>query len=203
MTKTMLYFHGKGGSADETALFRSGCAGYDLVGVDYEIAAPWVVAPTLRAAVEYAAARGSVSLLANSIGAYLAMQTLAGFPIERAYFISPILDMERLIGDMLGWAGATETTLREKREIETGFGETLSWDYLCYVRAHPLDWRVPTEILYGEGDTLTRHETVDAFVRAHGAGLTVLKGGEHWFHTPEQLAFANAWLRHATGAPEA
>lgn len=203
MAKTMLYLHGKGGSADETVLFRAGCAGYDLVGVDYEIAAPWVVAPTLRAAVEHAAARGSVSLLANSIGAYLAMQTLADFPIEHAYFISPILDMERLIGDMLGWAGATEATLREKREIETDFGETLSWDYLCYTRANPLDWRVPTEILYGEGDTLTRRETVDAFVRAHNARLTVLKDGEHWFHTPEQLAFANAWLRRATGSPEA
>ena len=25
--------------------------------------------------------------------------------------------------------------------------------------------------------------------------LTVMKGGEHWFHTKEQLAFLNDWMR--------
>ncbi len=34
-------------------------------------------------------------------------------------------------------------------------GETLSWEYLCYVRNHPVNWSVPTYILYGDKDNLS------------------------------------------------
>ncbi len=105
--------------------------------------------------------------------------------------------MERLICDMISWAGASESELCERKTIETSFGETLSWEYLSYVRNHPIkvgDWRVPTEILYADGDTLTSLETVTAFAEMHGAGLTIMKNGEHWFHTPEQMAFLDAWI---------
>ena len=54
----------------------------------------------------------------------------------------------------------------------------------------------PTEILYGDQDGLTGRQTVDAFVRSHPARLTVMAGGEHWFHTAEQLAFLDGWLRN-------
>lgn len=58
--------------------------------------------------------------------------------------------MERLIADMMIWANVTEDELKEKKEIQTTFGETLSWDYLCYVRENPIIWKIPTHILYGE-----------------------------------------------------
>ena len=32
------------------------------------------------------------------------------------------------------------------------------------------------------------------FARAHGAKLTVMEEGEHWFHTEEQMAFLDAWI---------
>ena len=54
------------------------------------------------------------------------MQALADWPVERAWFISPVINMERLITDMMGWAGVTEEELREKGEIPTAFGQTLS-----------------------------------------------------------------------------
>jgi hypothetical protein len=79
--------------------------------------------------------------------------------------------------------------------IPTGFGEDLSWDYLAYVRAHPARWTAPTAILYGEHDALTPYETIEAFACAHRAGLTVMPGGEHWFHTAEQLRFLDEWIR--------
>lgn len=41
---------------------------------------------------------------------------------------------------------------------------------------------------------MTAPATVEGFARAHDASLTVMEGGEHWFHTPEQLAFLNSWL---------
>ena len=91
----------------------------------------------------------------------------------------------------------TEPELAEKGEIATPFGETLSWRYLCYVREHPISWRVPTRILYGEKDNLTSMETLSAFAARHGAELTVMPGGEHWFHTAEQMAFLDGWIKEA------
>ena len=45
---------------------------------------------------------------------------------------------------MMEWADVTENELQEKKEIQTDFGETLSWDYLCYVRENPVAWTIPT-----------------------------------------------------------
>jgi len=44
---------------------------------------------------------------------------------------------------------------------------------------------------------MTSCETISAFVRLTGAGLTVMKGGEHWFHTKEQMAFLDAWIKRS------
>ncbi len=103
--------------------------------------------------------------------------------------------MENLIGEMMRRENVTEQKLAEKREIPTAFGETLSWQYLSYVREHPLFWRIPTRILYGERDALTSLETVSAFAERIGAELTVMPGGEHWFHTEDQLRFLDRWIR--------
>ena len=109
--------------------------------------------------------------------------------------MSPVLDMERLILDMMGRVGVSEQTLRERGEIPTDFGETLSWEYLSYVREHPIAWQAPTEILYAGGDHLVSRQTVERFAAEHGAGLTVLEDGEHWFHTKAQLAFLDGWVK--------
>ena len=90
----------------------------------------------------------TVEVIANSIGAYFAINALSNQQIEKAYFISPVVDMERLIADMMIWANVTEDELKEKKEIQTTFGETLSWDYLCYARENPIIWEIPTHILY-------------------------------------------------------
>ena len=112
----------------------------------------------------------------------------------RALLVSPILDMEGLILTMMGWAGVTEEELRERGEIAASFGQTLSWEYLCWVREHPVhSWNCPVRILYGSEDNMTPRRTVEEYVRRHGARLTVLEGGEHWFHTPEQLSALREW----------
>ena len=114
--------------------------------------------------------------------------------MDQALLISPVVDMEKLIGNMMLWASVTERELAEKQEIPTAFGETLSWRYLCYVREHPVSWRVPTRTLYGERDNLTSLETISAFAEGIGAELTVMPGGEHWFHTEEQMRFLDHWI---------
>ena len=59
-----------------------------------------------------------VEIIANSIGAFFAMNSLSEKKIERAYFISPVVNMERLIGNMMQWANVTEEELQKKKEIE-------------------------------------------------------------------------------------
>ena len=198
MRELILYIHGKGGSAAECEHYRPLFPESDVIGLDYRGLTPREAGPEIRAAVrELRAAHGSIILIANSIGAYLAMGAGIDAEIRRAFFISPIVDMERLICDMLAWEGLSEAELKARGRVAASFGEELSWDELCYVRAHPLRWTAPTEILYGQNDGLTRYETVAAFARKIGAGLTVMEGGEHWFHTPQQMAFLDAWIRNA------
>lgn len=117
----------------------------DVFGLDYHAQTPWEAKrefPTLfhRVCEGYR----SVVLIANSIGAFFAMNALYEENIERAFFISPVVNMEKLICNMMLWSNVTENDLREKKEIETDLGETLSWAYLCYVRENPLVWTVPT-----------------------------------------------------------
>jgi pimeloyl-ACP methyl ester carboxylesterase len=102
--------------------------------------------------------------------------------------------MEKLITDMMLWANVSQQELQEKQTIETEFGETLSWEYLSYVRNNPIHWEVPTDILYGSKDNLTSLETITAFAKKHNAKLTVMEDGEHWFHTKEQMDFLNKWI---------
>lgn len=195
MKNIVIYVHGKGGSAQEAEHYGTLFPDAEVVGFDYRAQTPWEAKEEfLRFFAGQRERCGSLVIVANSIGAYFSMCASAETLIDRAYFISPIVDMEKLICKMMAWAGVTEQELAEKSEIPTEFGETLSWNYLCYVREHPLHWRVPTCILYGGRDSLTSPETVTAFAERTGAELTVMPDGEHWFHTQRQLQFLDSWI---------
>ena len=197
----VLYIHGKGGTAEEAEHYNPLFPHCDVVGLDYKAEAPWEAKAEFPAAVDALAEGYShVILIANSIGAYFSMCALPQEIIAKAYFISPIVNMEKLIGNMMNWANVSENELREKGIIETAFGEALSWEYLCYVRSHPIQWAVPTEILYGEQDNLTDRATVTAFANDHRASMTIMENGEHWFHTAEQMNFLDAWLMNCENA---
>lgn len=196
MRRLILYLHGKGGNAQEADHYRPLFPESDVLGFDYLSQTPWDAKQELSAFFDaHCQAYGEVILIANSIGAFFAMSALGEKQIEKALLISPIVDMEKLITDMMQWADVSEDTLRRQGEIPTAFGETLSWDYLCYVRRHPIRWQIPTCILYGGKDNLTSMETISAFARQTGAVLTVMEDGEHWFHTEEQMRFLDAWVR--------
>lgn len=193
---TVLYIHGKGGSAAECEHYRPLFPDCDVVGLDYRSATPWETGSEIRtAAEELNKTYEHIILIANSIGAFFSMHAGLDGLVREAYLISPIVDMERLIADMMRWANVSEAELRQRGTIPTEFGEDLSWAYLSYVRSHPVVWNVPTRILYGSADPLTAIETVTAFAEAHNATLTVMENGEHWFHTEEQLRFLDDWIR--------
>jgi hypothetical protein len=205
--KGYLFVHGQGGNKEEAKAFAEIAvpAGYQVLGIDLpehgerkgttERFNPWTAVPELQAVfLERKPFWNTISLRANSIGAYFSMLAFSGEHIEKALFVSPIVNMEKLILDMMGWAGVTETVLRDKGEIATNFGQTLSWNYLCWVREHPLSgWSVPTSILYAGGDNLTSRETIMAFAKEYDASVEVYEPGEHWFHTDEQLSVLKDW----------
>ena len=204
----ILYIHGKGGSAIESEHYKLLFPDCEVIGLDYQTFSdlkgtecgvaitPWETGKEIRIVVkELKSKYENIILIANSIGAFFSM--IAGIDdlIQKAYFISPIVDMDKLITDMMKWANVTEQELESKGIIHTDFGEDLSWEYLNYVRSHPIEWRVPTQILYGSKDHLMSIETITNFANKHQATLTVMEGGEHWFHTEEQMAFLDNWIK--------
>ena len=207
-----LYIHGKMGRKEEAAgLAEIVCPKeYQVLSIDLpghgaranelERFVPWEVAPELQVVYAFARKRWKrISLYANSIGAYFSLIAFQGAKLEKSLFVSPVLDMEKLIHDMMGWAGVTQEQLKEAGEIPTAFGETLSWKYLTYAAEHRITgWNSPTAILYAGQDHLTARNTVEDFARRFGCTVTVMEKGEHWFHTGEQLAVLDAWLHKET-----
>ena len=192
----VLYVCGKGGSAAESERYRPLFPKSDVVGIDYQIGTPRATGREIRGAVDALKADYErIILIANSIGAYFCMCAEIDRLIAKAFFISPIVDMEKLILDMAARLNVTEEELRSKGVVQTNFGEDLSWEYLTEVRSFPLNWNAPTEIIYGSEDNLTSLATITEFAERRNARLTVAEGGEHWFHTEEQLRLLDNWIR--------
>lgn len=197
MKNVIVYVHGKGGNAEEANYYRKFFNDdFDIIGFDYKSENPW------DAKSEFSDYFDSIIpeynktiLIANSIGAYFSLISLADKKIEKAMLISPIVDVERLILDMMTRANVSEEELSIKKEIETPFGETLSWEYLSYVRKNPIHWNIPTGILYAEKDNMTSISTMTDFSKKINANITVMSGGEHWFHTKEQMDFLDNWIK--------
>ena len=178
--KVYLYVHGKMGSKEEALAFAEQAwpAGYQVLQFVYQYAkVHW----------------RKVALRATSIGAWFSMLALAEKEVTHALFVSPVVDMEALITNMMKWANVTEAQLKEAGELPTSFGETLSWPYLCWVREHPVRWNTPTQVLYPGEDNLTSRAVIERFRQQSGAHLTILEGAEHWLHTESQLAALQVW----------
>lgn len=195
MKHIMIYVHGKDGSAAEAEHYKALFPEAEVLGFDYRAQTPWEAKAEFPQFFEKQRKQcDRLTLAANSIGAFFSMSSLDETLIDRAYFISPVVDMKNLIENIMLWTGVSERELAEKQEIPTQFGETLSWAYLTYVREHPVLWQVPTRILYGAHDNLTSLETIRAFAEKTGAELTVMPDGEHWFHTERQMQFLDQWI---------
>lgn len=198
MKRAVIYIHGKGGTASEANHYKVIFEDADVIGFDYQSQTPWEAIEEFQIFFDSVRTKyETISIIANSIGAFFTMNALSDRNIKNAYFISPIVNMEKLISDMMVWANVTEEELYKEKEIETAFGETLSWKYLCYVREHSTKWNIPTKILYGKKDHLTSYETMFDFAAKNGIPLTVMDNGEHWFHTDEQMNFLDDWIRNS------
>lgn len=153
----------------------------------------------LAGVMDYAQAGWSdVGLFGCSMGAYFGLLACRDRKLTKCLFLSPVVDMGRLIDSMMAWSGVTPEMLAEKREIASPVGQTLYWDYYCYVKEHPVDhWEAPTRILYGELDNLSERSIVEDFAARFGCALEVVEGAEHFFHTEAQLKAYADWLERS------
>lgn len=138
-----------------------------------------------------------IGLFGCSIGAYFSLMAYQSAELTQCLFLSPVVDMERLIHRMMGWFAVSEVQLEREKEISTPIGQVLYWDYFCYVKENPvLKWSKPTAILYGSEDDLCQWDTISGFAQKFSCKLTVLDSGEHFFHTEEQLDFYRQWVKN-------
>lgn len=138
----------------------------------------------------------NISVFACSMGAYFSLLTYSHEKLEQSMFLSPVVNMERIIKNMMTWFNVSEDRLKTEKEIPTPIGQTLYWDYYCYVVEHPIEiWNNPTSILYGSEDNLCEFEIVSGFAEHFNCDLQVMKSGEHYFHTKGQLQYFRQWLK--------
>jgi len=195
MKRLVIYIHGMGGTPDEAKHYIPIFKGFDVIGFDYKANAP------KEAVIEFKSYLNGVSrgydevyIVAVSLGAYFSLITFHGENIKKAFLISPVTDMEKLILDMMRAEGVTEDELKRRKKIPTRSGTELSLDYLNDVRSYKINPTFPISILYGENDALIPYEIIKGFAERTGSTLTVMKNGEHWFHTDEQMKFLDGWL---------
>ena len=177
-----LYLHGKNGCKEEAERFAAtACeAGWQVLAIDLP---------------EHGARKNSPERLLPwvAVAEIEAVYARMGDAPEQTLRVAPVGDREALITNMMQCAHVTEEQLHRAGEIPTDLGETLSWPYLCWVREHPLHWHGRTQVLYGDRDALTSRTMIERFRQESGAHLTIMEGGEHWFHTPVQMAVLQTW----------
>ena len=210
--KIMVAVHGNASNkADEPIALLAGAAvplGYQVLSFDLPQHGDRKNEPTLckvqnciqdiSRIMDFAAGQaGQISLFACSMGAYFSLLACRDLPVRQSLFLSPIVDMKRLINNMMAWFDVSPDRLRAEQEIALpAIRQTLYWDYYCYVRDNPVTvWESPTAILYGEADNLCEYGVITLFAQRFGCSLTVMKQGEHYFHTPAQLEFYRRWLK--------
>ena len=176
MKTLVIYIHGKGGNAKEAEHYKMLFKGCDVVGFDYASQTPWEAKEEFSAYFD-SVCKGydSVELIANSIGAFFAMNALSNKKIRKAYFISPIVDMEKLIYNMMAWANVTEDELMKKKEIKTevvlqyGEKEVNTKDMIASVKK---DWTK-------QKHKISEIKSIELYVKPEDYAVYYVINGEH------------------------
>lgn len=207
--KAYIHVHGKMSNKEEAREFAEvACSrGYQVVSFDLpehgERSDPeykcdvWNGVRDLAIIHEQARGRWvDLSLFACSLGAWFSLIAFRDVRFSKCLFHSPVLDMERLVTNMMAWVGSNEAELERKGEIPTPMGETLSWRYWAYVKENRVTtWDTPTRILCGANDSLTERNVFEEFSRRFRCELAVVERGNHHFTTPDELAALRKWYR--------
>lgn len=190
----IVYIHGQFGNKKEADFYSFYTNKHDVIGLDYQDGNPWEVKDKIIKEFEDIASRyKKVYVIANSIGAFYTYMYLSSFKIDMAFFISPLVNMKKVIEKLMKKNAISFDLLKEEKYITLKDGTKLSYDF--YQSLSDKDnWNVKTHILYGEKDKIVDHESIFNFVSNHDASLSIMKNGEHYFHTPGQLKYIRKWI---------
>ena len=174
--RVFLFVHGLHGRKEESLAFAEVAVpkGYQVLGIELPVERkPWEVLPLLNEVRDYLYSNwDSVSIRANSIGSWFSLLAFQGGKVDKALFVSPLLDMKKYIEEM----------------------PTREEDYYKWTVNNPIiRWEAPTYILRPGEDPVVKESINREFIHQHKCRLTIMPDGEHWFHTPEQLTFLKAW----------
>lgn len=194
--KVVVYIHGMHGSVKEAEDFIN-LDNYDVIGIDYPNGQPWDVGEAVKKEFkELIKPYNEVVIVANSIGCLYAYERLSSFNIKQAFFISPVASMFEIIKGMMKISHISLEELKEKKYIQLPGGVILSYDYYMYFSNYRDNWKVPTEILYGNEDKLVSLQSVKQFVNNHAnTNLTIKEGTGHHFHTKEEKEYIRNWIK--------
>lgn len=207
--KVYLYVHGKMGCKESAKHFAEIAIsrGYQVISFDlpehgerknqdYPIMV-WNAVKDLKCISDYVTSNWkNISLYACSLGVYFSLLAYKDINFEKCLFQCPLLNMEKLIRNMMNWFNVTEEQLERDMNVVTPMNETLNYDYWIYSKENPVDiWNTKTYILYPSKDILTERDTVEEFVDTNFVELTVLDGAEHYFTEDKYLEQVEVWLK--------
>ena len=155
---------------------------------------PMDASPEVRAFARLARSQSiEVSLLANSIGAYFSLCDTPAGTFKHAWLVSPLLDLEYYIRDMMAEYSVTDEQLEAQTVIHTRRG-VLDWPYLRFVEEHPVKLDTPSWMIRGDQDEVVPLDTLSRFVGAPGVELVQVEGGQHFLGRPPHLDTVVAWF---------
>ena len=155
---------------------------------------PMDASPEVRAFARLARSQSTeVSLLANSIGAYFSLCDTPAGTFERAWLISPLLDLEYYIRDIMAEYSVSDEQLEAQTVIDTPRG-VLERSYLRFVEEHPARLNAPSWMIRGDQDEMVPLNALSRFVGAPGVELVQVEGGQHFLGQPPHLDTVVAWF---------
>jgi len=155
---------------------------------------PMDASPEVRAFARLARSQSTeVSLLANSIGAYFSLCDTPAGTFERAWMVSPLLDLEYYIRDIMAEYSVTDEQLEAQTVIDTPRG-VLERSYLRFVEEHPARLNAPSWMIRGDQDEMVPLNALSRFVGAPGVELVQVEGGQHFLGQPPHLDTVVAWF---------
>lgn len=114
----------------------------------------------VRAFAQLARSQSSeVGLLAGSIGAYFSLCDTPARTFERAWLVSPLIDLEYYIRDVMAEYSVTDEQLEAQTVIDTPRA-ALEWPYLRFVEEHPARLDIPAWIIRGDQDEMVPLDTL-------------------------------------------
>ena len=179
--KVFLFVHGHGGNKEEALAFAEvvNSLGYQVIGIDLPVMEmPGKVMSLFSDVTQYLKQHyRSINVRSNSIGCWFSMLAFQQECLDKALFVSPILDMKTFI----------ECAVHKEER------------YYEWVVSHPIErWDTETFILRPRRDAVVAEKVYGSFLSQHPCQVEIVENGEHWFHTPEQLEILRQWEYKAT-----